>query len=164
MELYFPWLPKNSGQGQEVGGAGGMFEDLRSVLLQQWVSAPWQERAQMVPDDRLMRCAQDHAAWLATGARQPDTLHRDALGRMSNDRVRAYGYRLPDWYDAGINLVESIGVNWQVREKMVRMLHDSPYHHDHMTGKGWFFAEQTRVGVGYASDRAVFLSAPPEKG
>lgn len=157
-ELYLPFVAR---PGQPT--AQGRDEPIRMALLAQWVAAPWQERRAMVVDERLMRCAQDHAAWLATGARMPDTLHRDGLGRMSNDRVRAYGYALPEWYDAGVNWVESIGVNWEVLEKMVQMLFDSPWHHDHIVGAGWFFGEQTRIGVGYADDRAVFVSAPPEE-
>lgn len=153
MKLHLPWLPKET-----------VHPDVQAAaeFVQLWLTAPWQQRRDCEPDQRLMAAAQQHADWLAA---HNAATHVGKDGLNANDRVRAAGYKLPEWYPAGENNIESIAVDWEGPVKWLKRLHDSPYHYDHLSGCNAFFWQQTRYGVGVSAGAwLVLVTAPVEAG
>lgn len=138
----------------------------RDEFVGLWRDAPWQQRRNCVEDHRLTAAAlwmcQDMAKREEEGSLAGD-LHMDSLGRNANGRVRAF-FPLPDGYEDGLNYVESVAIA-DIRHYdvpyVLQMLLDSPSHHPHIVGEGWF-AGQTVWGCAFvAPSWWTLITAPP---
>lgn len=138
----------------------------RDEFVAAWLSHPLQQRRNCREDHRLTAAAlwmcRDMAARAEAGTLRGD-LHRDSLGRNANERVRTY-YPLPLAYEDHLNYVESVAVDHRGPGEALAMLLDSPSHHDHIVGAGWF-GTQTRWGMAFVAPAwYVLVSAPKVEG
>ncbi len=136
-----------------------------------WMALIGEKANRMVLDDRLCRCAQSHAEYLAS--RTPEeiaarahvkaAMHMSRDGRMSNQRVIDAGYKLPDYYPRDRNNVESCARSENDPAQVAINLAAHDTHHDHMMLIGDSFGRQTVWGVGCAGNDYVALTAPAEE-
>lgn len=146
------------------GGAtvGGQAQTSKAEeFIAWWLYRLGNKRAQMRQDDRLMACAQRHAEYLAQRMDISPSMHIGANGSTANERVRASGYKLPGYFLAKGNNVESCTYSHDPIPETVDDLMASPAHHDHMTVAGWFVGH-TVYGVGNADAYYVVVTAPVE--
>jgi hypothetical protein len=128
-----------------------------------WLSALGERRKDMGCDARLVRAAQRHADFLSSREDTTPSLHIGENGSSANERVRAEGYRLPDWFREVGNSVESCAVNNGQPQDAVERLLLSPSHRVHLLREGGF-SEHRIFGVGVTFPYYVVLSAPAEEG
>lgn len=119
-------------------------------------------------DERLVRCAQDHAVFLAGRVDISPSMHIGQGGSYANQRVVEAGYPLPDW-ELKKNYVESCSFTWKDpgNAAISLMNHDGP-HEDHMKGIGSFYSKSTVYGVGAQRETGgntyfVFVACPPQE-
>lgn len=158
-KLYLPNI-----RNHQVTGAAGDVCGMNAHAVDfaiRWLHHDEQRRRGATCDPRLVQAAQGHADDLAA---HNYASHTGSDGRSPNQRVRDAGYRLPDWFPAVGNQVESISVRWQgVAENLKRLL-ESPGHRTHVLGEG-FFTDQTVYGIGWAEGGwLVLVTCPPEGG
>lgn len=153
---FLPFVSKPGPQGQTPPK-----EDPRETFLVLTIKAGWQQRKDIAVHFLLMQAAQLRADDMA---RRGYFSHTNPEGVTPNEVVRNLGYRLPDWYSAKGNNIESLYIGHDEPEEPVRSWFDSPKHHDHLVGEG-FYRNQNALGVGTAIAQDgrsiwVFLSAP----
>jgi hypothetical protein len=119
---------------------------MADVLQDLFVNAEWQEIYRS-PDTRLMIVAQDRAFDMLD---RDYFDHEDPDGLWPNHWVRAQGFMLPPGYKDDSNQVESIASGYRSARGALTALVESPDHHEHMTGQG-FWADHEMFGVGYAA-------------
>lgn len=123
----------------------------------------------MVLDDRLMVAAQRHAEYL--DSRTPEQIaalpknghgsHTGANNSTPNQRVRAEGYRLPEWHGNG-NTVEFNARTHKGAKAALELLLNSQYHRPGLMGEG-FWEPATHIGVGHFGNDWVVIAAPAEE-
>lgn len=131
-----------------------------------WLSRLGERSAQMVCDERLVNCAQDHAIYL--DRRRDDELLQSmhvgratsGTGRRSNQRVLAAGYRLPYYFEPDRNNVESCARTSGDAARAVDILPASPPHRAHLMGLG-AYAGHTVYGIGSVNEYFVVVICPP---
>lgn len=126
-----------------------------------WMLALGERAKIMTRDDRLTKCAGDHADYLAQrqGAEIQQSMHIGSGGSLPDQRVRTAGYALPDHWHS--NHVESCATHTGGPQAALDMLLDSPGHRAHLLGIGGF--EGHRVwGVGNERSYYVVICAPGE--
>ena len=121
--------------------------DCADVLQELFVNADWQGIFRS-PYARLMEVARERAIDMAT---KNYFDHEDPDGVWPNERVRASGFQLPDWYPDDSIQVESIAAGHLTPADALTALVASEDHHDHMTGKG-FWVGHVLFGVGCAEN------------
>jgi len=116
----------------------------------------------MVCDGRLVKAAQRQADWLAANNFDPTNPHLGEGGITANERVRAEGYRLPEWYPVKGNMVESAlhYFHDDVPHALAGLIAHST-HHDHMMCLNWF-SDHTVFGMGDAGGFFICVTAPKE--
>jgi uncharacterized protein YkwD len=128
-----------------------------------------QKRTSLIWDKRLTQAARARAKDMGT---RGFFSHVDPDGHGPNWHITKTGYRLPIKWTAfkGANQVESILAGHESPDAAFKMWMGSPKHVSHILALNHFYADQTRIGVGYAyvpnspyKHYWVFLSAPPEK-
>lgn len=140
-----------------------------AAFAQAWLALLGTRAAIIRVDDRLVRCAQDHAEYLdsrtpeeiAARANVLHAMHRGRDWSWSNRRVLDAGYRLPSNYPPDKNFVESCARHWDTPAKVAVYLANHDTHYDHMHGIGGYAASVV-YGVGVAGRDYVALAAPPE--
>jgi hypothetical protein len=109
--------------------------------------------------------------WLAAQKKADDMAEKNYFGHTSpsgftaNELVRSVGYKLPDWYRAKGNNVESISIGGGKPENVAIGWLNSPGHRKHVFAEDKFYKDQLCIGIGrsIAQDKrmlTVFLSAP----
>jgi len=97
--------------------------------------------------------------------------HVNPDGVGPNLAVRRAGYKLPNWWgnDPAANYVESIAAGYTNAGSTWSAWMGSPHHKDHLLALNSFYANQTKVGVGYAFNNDdtykhywVVITAPPQ--
>jgi len=141
-------------------GAVGEADSPLDVFVAAWLSLLGERAATMRYDARLAQAAQQQADWLAANDFDDDP-HVGVGGSTANERVRAAGYRLPQWWPAKGNQVESTTRSWDAPDEAARDLAAHGAHRDHMLAQGWF-VQHTVWGVGQAATYYVLVSAPEE--
>src|SRR5687768_16381929 len=153
------FLPSVHGEG--IGGTN----DNALAFVAAWLQRLGDRANLMRPDVRLMRAAQLHAEFLASlGDNLTGSAHF-ADGASPNARVRAQGYRLPDFYPDDKNNCESWARNWEGPEAAVERLVLSQWHRPMMAGErvnDWFWEPQVVYGVGQAGNDYICLACPEE--
>lgn len=129
----------------------------------EWLATLGARAKLMRPDNRLMRCAADHAAYLASrmGDQLLQSMHVGEGGSYSNGRVLASGYKLPSAYSPLRNNVESCARDAGGPDAALAGLLASPAHHDHLMGIGGF-SDRVVYGIGQSGDDWVVLICPVE--
>ena len=148
---FLPAIAKTEDKGLRTEDA----EKARAVF-DRMASHPEQRRPALHWNETLAHVAQ---AYCVRQALEGFASHVDPAGYGANHRLRAAGYRLPDWYEQepSANNVESLshngdgtldgkdGPEYGVWQPWMR----SPGHKTHILGLDPFYAAQTCVGVGY---------------
>lgn len=131
-----------------------------------WMQALGERAFLMRVDERLVRAAELHAAYLDSRTEQeiaerdhiPHASHYGRDWSTANERVRRAGYALPDYYPKQGNNVESNARNLDPIDALNRLL-DSEFHGPHLRGEGGY-ARQVYWGCGNVGDDYVALTAP----
>lgn len=152
------FLPRIA-QAHAVAGEGSADSPL-AVFVAAWLALLGERAATMRYDARLAQAAQQQAEWLAVHDFADDP-HVGAGGSSANERVRAAGYRLPSYWPARGNQVESVTRSWDAPDEAARDLAAHDAHRDHVLGLGWF-AGHTVWGCGWQETYYVLISAPEE--
>lgn len=159
---YMTWMPsiKNEGKIEEYACGMNLLSYNFSVI---WMKALGDRASLMRCDNRLVVAAQKQTEFLAhrLGDAMQQSMHIGPSGNMPNDRVRAEGYSLPDWFPSRTNNVESAVVISNVPQEALDSLFASPEHYNHLTGQGWFESE-TVYGIGNTERFWIIDIAPPE--
>lgn len=148
--------------GNATVGAQGMNANAAAFVIY-WLHMLGDRANDMVQDNRLVTAAQLHADYLHEfDIRQ--FRHVGRGGSTANQRARAQGYRLPDWYPVVGNQIESIGEEIDGGpEQAMQDLIDSPLHTEHVMRRGWWAKyAQPVYGVGWAGIYYVVVTAPEE--
>lgn len=148
MRSFLPYVAGDAAVGGE-GEPTGMAEQF-FVLMR---DDPGQQRKGLIWDERLARAAQWHCEDMAA---KRYFSHQTPDGVWPNDMVRAQGYRLPDYYPAAANNVESIALNYATAALAWLGLLGSPVHRRHLLGLTPFFCDQVMVGIGYLAAGAPY--------
>lgn len=128
------------------------------------------ERAKIMQvDERLVKCATDHAEFLHSRTPEEIEARKDAKaamhmsrdGTMSNARVVNAGYRLPEWWPLDKNSVEACARDWHDPAIVAVSLAHHDAHHDIMFGIG-FWEPSVVWGAGCAGDDYCIVICPPE--
>jgi hypothetical protein len=141
--------------------------DKTQAFVDAWLQRLGARANLMRPDVRLMRAAGLHAEFLASLGDDLDGSAHFAGGSSPNARVRAQGYRLPDFYPNDNNNCESWARNWEGPDNAVERLFLSEWHRPMMAGErvnDWFWEPQVVYGVGQAGNDYIVLACPPEAG
>ena len=152
------FLPRIA-QSHAIAGEGSADSPL-DVFVGAWLALLGERANAMRYDARLAAAAQEQADWLAANDFAADA-HGGANGSTANERVRATGYRLPSYWPARGNQVESVTRSWDAPDEAARDLAAHDTHRDHVLGLGWF-AGHTQYGVGHAQTYYVLVTAPEE--
>lgn len=152
------YLPRIS-QSHAIAGEGSADSPL-AVFTAAWLALLGERANAMRYDARLAAAAQGQADWLAANDFADDA-HSGAGDSTANERVRATGYRLPSYWPARGNQVESVTRSWDAPDEAARDLAAHDTHRDHVLVQGWF-AQHTVWGVGQAATYYVLVSAPEE--
>lgn len=151
------YLPAIANEQPVAGQSDDVAEFVRC-----WLQALGDKAKQMRFDSRLAAAAQRQADWLQAHDFTPGAPHLGENGITANERVSATGYRLPGWWPAKGNLVESATRSWDVdMAEIVGDLMNHATHYDHMHVINWY-AQHTVYGVGVAGTYFVVVTAPPE--
>lgn len=102
---------------------------------------PSQQRQLMQCNVILATIAQQRAEQLGNNSADPEI--------TPNQIVIKGGFRVPNYYPVIGNQVEAVAKNFDQAQLALEYLNDSGKHHDHIMGKGEFFALQSQMGVGY---------------
>lgn len=161
------WLPNVKGNASVEGqdNACGM-DDSENGLANLWLLAQVDRRDQLSCDGRLVRVARSHAQYLESQRTPTYTppLHVGAGGSTPNQRARAGGYDLPDWYGDGNNIESCYMANEETNNAvdMIATLLSSPSHRAHLMGEGGF-SYNVVYGFGhYGYFWVCLVSAPGE--
>jgi hypothetical protein len=73
--------------------------------------------------------------------------HTDLDGRTPNDWALQFGCKLPSYYGATGNNIESIALNYPTPELAYEALKESPNHRAHILGLEPFYAEEDAIGI-----------------
>ncbi len=145
-------------EGEGLGSVDGLYRIIRN--------APQQQRNKEIMHRHLFldQAAQQKANDMA---RLGYFSHTSPSGVSANENVRRTGYKLPDWYPANGNNVESLYIGSDCPEDAAAAWLASDHHRPHVYGETDFFRNQNCIGVGYApfpkeEHRGywVFISAP----
>lgn len=157
-KTYIPIIEK-----QEVTECG--LNQASYIFSQLWLARLGERAKRMYCDPRIVIAAQKHAVYLnsRTGDTILQSMHIGQNGTMPNDRLRAEGYKLPDYYPTHDNNVESCALEspGEVPEDVLQLLFNSPTHYNHLTGQGWF-KDHIVWGIGHVGLYWVIDIAPPE--
>ncbi len=128
-----------------------------------WLQELGDRRNRMRCDHRLVSAAQKHAEFLSSRTPEQEKLsmHIGRNGSYANERARAEGYKLPDYYDNDANNIESCYRGGTKPENVLHGFLNSPPHYNHIMGQGWF-EDHIVYGVGYSVNDWVVLIAPVE--
>lgn len=145
-----------------VHGAGVQGQsDNALTFIDAWMQALGDRATEMRQDDRLVRCAQDHAAYLESrvGDIRQVSMHVGLNNSTPDQRVRLAGYSIPaHWHS---NHVESCATHTGGPLAALTMLLDSPGHRAHLIGENGFAGHRV-YGVGNAKSYYVVLACPEE--
>lgn len=136
-------------------------DDTLDEFARLWLPMLGEKADDMVLDDRLVKCATDHAAYLAsrTGDELEQNMHVGRGHSTPNERVRAVGVTLPSYWPQKGNQVESCARTHKGTARALQLWIESPAHHDHVLHEGWF-SEHIMWGFANADDDYVFLACP----
>lgn len=140
---YLPSIHANGVTGQSDTA------NYADVFAAAWVAFLGDVGRRMVRDARLDAAAQGQADWLAVHDFDRDNAHLGADGSTPNERVRATGYRLPDFWPTRGNQCESANHSWSEPAQSLIELATHDTHAEHMQVRGWW-AHSTVYGVGAA--------------
>lgn len=139
---YFPFISIR--KGEEKPRAEDDFEEIFVMLM---MDHPLQGRKELNVDRAL------HLAAMHKAKRISDLcLFSHVIDNTGpNTLAKNFGYDLPDWYSSGItaNNIESISRGHPSTLSSFNALVKSESHRPHILGLGNFFANQTKIGVGY---------------
>lgn len=158
-------LPQVYGNDDAEGAKTAIVEFVRL-----WMDAIGNRAEDMHADWRLIACAAQHAAYLASRTEaQIEALADDGHGShvgmdgsTPNQRVRAAGYRLPDWHGDG-NTVEFNTRTHRGPARALELLLGSDAHGPALRGEGWYVGH-VMYGVGHAGHDWVVLVCPESGG
>ncbi|TDR23445.1 hypothetical protein [Marinicella litoralis] len=121
---------------------------------------PSQQRQSLQCNAILAEIAQQRAEQLANNSADPEI--------TPNQVIIKGGFRVPNYYPVIGNQVEAVAKNFDQAQHALSYLLESGKHHDHIMGKGDFFALQSQLGVGFFKaqedtqhDQWVVLIAQP---
>lgn len=122
-------------------------------LTSLFINDPEQQRTRMIYNSILSEVAMAHAQDMAD---RNYYSHVTPEGLTPNNWVRREGYTLPSNYSNGNN-IESINAGRTNANDVWQSWKDSPPHHDHVLGIG-FFNSQIYYGIGYGhNDNSLYL-------
>ena len=136
--VYVPGMNQSGPCGMNLVAAG---------LARLFVADPGQQRLNPVCDARLVLAAQYRADDMV---KRQYFGHFDPDGHGANYWVSHFGCKLPDYYPANSNNVESIALNYPTYGETWAALLLSKYHRIHVLGLIDFYKEQTFYGMGYS--------------
>jgi uncharacterized protein YkwD len=166
-QLFVPMVLSNRGAVEgsdnpaQCALAGG-----EAAVLAKMASHPEQRRPSLTCDPILASVAR---------ARAEDMADRDYFGHVNPDGigpnylVEKAGFALPEWYDhdRDANNIESIAAGFGTANEAWAAWMESNGHRTHLLALDSFYAQQVKVGVGYASAPGtrfehywVIISAP----
>lgn len=133
------------------------------TFIDAWMQALGDRATEMRQDDRLVRCAQDHAAYLESrvGDIRQHSMHIGQNNSTPDQRVRACGYSIPSHWHS--NHVESCATHTGGPLAALDMLLDSPGHRAHLLGTGGF-ERHVVYGIANARTYYVCIVCPEEVG
>jgi hypothetical protein len=157
------FLPQVHGNPDVIQGQS----DNAQTFIDAWLARLGERAKLMQPDLRLMRCAQEHATWLAQrqGEEMQKSLHIGKDNSTSNQRVAASGYKLPGFWDLANNNCEACAVHHDGPVEALQLLLDSPAHRPLVLGEkvsDWFWHHHVTWGLGVTPPFYVLICAPPE--
>lgn len=139
-------------------GLSGVALDLASLFI----SDPGQRRKNIVCDFRVVQAAQYRAEDMQ---KNRYFSHLDKQGFYANHWVTAFGCKLPSYYPANANNVESIALNYPSAREAWNNLLLSEAHKIHVLGLMDFYSSQNTYGIGYSSGDYgiiyVLITVPP---
>lgn len=161
--MHETFLPTIKGNPDVISGQS----DDAATFISAWMARLGERAKLMVRDDRLVRCAQQHATWLAQrqGEDMQKSLHIGKDGTTPNTRVTRAGYKIPSWWDWENNNCEACAVHHDGPLAALDMLIASPAHRPLLLGEranDWFWHRHTVWGVGVTAPFYVLVVAPPE--
>lgn len=159
------YLPQVYGQAAIAGqGEPHRMNGAALAFAVAWLGLLHERRALMRCDSRLVAAAQLHAGYLnsRTGDALQMSMHRGEGGSFANERVLASGYRLPSYYEAQANNVESCARNGADPATVAITLAAHEGHRQHMLGLDGFEGHVV-WGVGCAGADYVCLVCPEER-
>lgn len=163
MKTYAPFIAN-----EQPAPAGQ--SDAAAEFVRLWLDVlPPERRALVRADSRLMRCAEQHAQYLASRtpeeiaerAHVPNATHYGRDWSTPNERVRASGYRLPREYPEKGNHVESNATTCVDAKQALAVLLKSDSHRPHLLGEVGF-TDRVVYGCGNSGSAWVYLGCPPE--
>jgi len=125
------------------------------LLLEAVRTHPAQRRTALAVDERLMRGAEARARDLYYHP-ELGPEHVTSDGKTPNEAARETGYRLPDWYPAQGNQIETLGFNYVDLGALLEAIGKSAAHADHVFGRNDLHVAQTICG-------AAHLESPGER-
>ena len=126
---------------------GGMSSDAElEDFVRLFVNDAGQKRKIKNRNPILMQVAAARALDLAT---RKYVAHRNPDGHYANYLVRQAGYKLPTWYAADDNNIESIAAGQTTALEAWTALVNHPPHRVHVLGEMQFYADQVDFGVGH---------------
>lgn len=158
------WLPHVPNESHATGTAIPCVMQTHAWLMARaWMALLGERAKRMRCDERLVRVAQAHAEYLAgrIGEQLLESMHVGAGGTLSNERVRAGGYRLPSWYPQRGNHVESCARHNDDPATVIAALAAHHGHREHLLGLGGY-ENHTVYGVGHWEHDWVVLACPEE--
>jgi len=117
------------------------FNQSATELSQLIKQHPSQQRQLLQCNDQLVMIAQQRAEQLGKNNADPEI--------TPNQIVIKGGFRVPNYYPVIGNQVEAVAKKFDQANQALNYLIESGKHHDHIMGKGEFFALQSQIGVGY---------------
>jgi hypothetical protein len=154
------YLPHIHGNGPMVAGETSEFVRL-------WQAELGDRAAVMVQDDRLMRCAADHAAYLHSRteaqidalAGVPHGMHVGRDGLRPNARLRQFGVLLPWWWEDGGNQVEACARTHRGPARALVLWLNSAAHRPLLLHEGWY-EKHILWGFANVGDDYVYQACP----
>lgn len=124
------------------------------------INHPSQKRSELVCNDQLAEIASQRAESLVNQTTDSEL--------TPNQFVIKQGFRFATFYPVTGNQVEAVAKDIVSPEQALKYLINSDKHHDHVLGKGDFFARQNQLGVGFyqsefGQKQYVVLIAEPYK-
>lgn len=119
---------------------------LLEEFIRLFMNDPGQKRKAKNRNDILMKVAAERVADMAA---RNYVAHRNLEGHYANFLVRKAGYKLPSWYAADDNNIESIAAGQGTPAEAWNALINHPPHRIHVLGEDAFWAEQVDFGIGH---------------
>lgn len=121
-------------------------DPLLEEFIHLFMTDPGQKRRSKNRNDILMKVAANRALDLAT---RKYVAHKTPEGHYANYLVRLAGYKLPSWYAADDNNIESLAAGQTTPLEAWKALINHPPHRVHVLGEDPFWADQIDFGLGH---------------